>query len=134
MNDPQITVCWNNLSKASDDSLAQLLAHETTHRLQQCTAKDPADPSCEGSLQREIEARKCANQCNGFVDCLSKALASSCNPNKYCKNGADVSKLYAALQKWYQDKETKGAKTGGFCHFYDPPIPPNPQPRPSGDS
>jgi len=118
-NDPFIKICWNNVNKLD---FANTLAHEITHRLQQCTASDPNDPSCEGSLKREIEARICAYQCKGFDDCLLKALVSSCSARSYCKKSTDVSNAFDAIKKWYQDKAQKGAGNGGFCSFY-PKLP-----------
>lgn len=122
-----VTVCWNNYMnpQGPQQSLDRGLAHELTHALQKCKNYPGG---CGGSLKKEIEARICANDCRGFDDCLMQALQSSCG--KHCMKAYEVATEFAGIRAWYQNKEKKGKKSGGFCQFYPiAPIPPTPTPK-----
>jgi len=108
-----ITICWNNVKQ--NKNLSTILIHEATHALQYCYGKGGG--GCEGSLKREMEAYKCAGQCNDFASCVNRALGSSCGG--HC-TADEVEKLFDQMKDWF-NKESKN-----FCTFQQTPNIPGP--------
>ena len=125
-NKPQLTLCWNSIKikrKNGKNDLTEVITHEMTHFLQHCSGFGPNKRTCEDSLKREIEARKCAGQCKSFGECFERSLGSSCKGNKgFCSQGIMARESYETVKDWFKNKHN-GIPTE-FCDFVpEPPIP-----------
>ena len=113
-NRKEIVVCHN---EGTFSSLADTLAHELTHALQDCYRKSHG---CKDSLKKEMEAYFCSHEAFQFGDVYSDAVRSSCGTSPSQCTPDEVQKFYPELQEWF-NKEREN-----FCKFPRKPDYPGP--------
>jgi RHS repeat-associated protein len=119
----EIRICWNNVESSSNPGaqLSTILRHEAIHALQRCTGQTHGG-GCTGSLRRELQAYRCAGQCEGYSECLDRALRSSCGT--HCSSNmhmAQVAGTFHVNRQWFEEME---ADLAAFCSLN--PIPAEP--------
>ena len=106
---------FNRLTICTDDegtlppNIEEILKHELTHAAQKCRGRYQGN-NCDSSLKRELEAYVCGGSCEGFEECLMRAIGSSCwascqSPDVFTPQRIEE------LHLWFTNSEAT------FCQF-----------------